>query len=66
MTYQIIKDELMAGATPQKAADLSRFFKTGKGQYGEGDQFMGVTVPVIRQIVKKYKLVERDDIRWFR
>src|SRR5574344_158802 len=63
MTYQIIKDELMAGATPQKAADLSRFFKTGKGQYGEGDQFMGVTVPVIRQIVKKYKLVERDDIQ---
>lgn len=50
---QILK-ELKAQGTAEKVKILSRFFKTGPGEYGEGDRFLGVTVPAQRVIVKKY------------
>lgn len=49
-----IVQELQALGNPEKAQHLSHFFKTGKGQYGEGDLFMGITVPEQRAIAKKY------------
>ena len=46
-------DEIYAHQDPEQAVNLSRFFKTGKGQYGEGDRFLGVKVPVTREVVKQ-------------
>ena len=44
--------EMLAHADPSQVAGLSRFFKTGPGQYGEGDKFLGIKVPVTREVVR--------------
>lgn len=54
-TAQDIIAELNTLGNPVKAAHLSRFFKTGQGQYGEGDLFLGITVPEQRSIALKYR-----------
>jgi hypothetical protein len=54
-TCSHITKELRASCgTSEKVKILSGFFKTGKGEYGEGDIFIGVTVPDQRRIAKKY------------
>ena len=45
--------EITARADETQVAGLSRFFKTGPGQYGEGDKFLGIKVPVTREVVKQ-------------
>lgn len=58
-----ILDEIKSFADEEKALHLQRFFKTGKGQYGEGDLFLGINVPVVRAVAKKYyKEISLDEI----
>ena len=45
--------QIQSHADPSQVPGLSRFFKTGPGQYGEGDKFLGIKVPVTREVVKQ-------------
>ena len=57
-----IYNALVARSDEEKKIVLPRFFKTSKGQYGEGDMFIGVTVPNIRDVAKEFKDVNFDVI----
>lgn len=57
-----VQAELEKLADEQKREFLPIFFKTGKGQYGEGDRFLGVVVPNIRLVAKRYKALPFEEI----
>jgi 3-methyladenine DNA glycosylase AlkD len=52
-----VRRELRAQARPEHVAGALRFFKCGPGEYGEGDLFIGVTVPAQRRIARQYRLL---------
>ena len=58
-----VRKELKSMADPDKAVILQRFFKTGLGQYGEGDIFIGVTVPQSRKIAKKFSQLQLVEVK---
>lgn len=58
-----IYNALAARSDEEKKIVLPRFFKTGKGQYGEGDKFLGVTVPNIRAVANEFKDVDLEVIK---
>jgi len=53
---------IQSHANSKKASDLQRFFKTGKGEYGEGDIFIGIVVPVLRKIAKQFSTITLNDV----
>ena len=65
MTSTLITDtitaELQALSQDEKRKVLPRFFKTGKGEYGEGDAFLGVVVPDVRGVARKHKAANPDE-----
>ena len=58
-----VKKRLKEFINPEKADFFPRFFKTGIGEYGEGDKFLGVTVPHQRQVAKEFKELANSEIR---
>lgn len=63
MTAAFILDELRSMANPEKARFLQRFFKTGPGQYAEGDVFLGLVAPLTRSIAKANKQTPLEELR---
>ena len=64
------QEDLRKAANPEKIKIFMSFFKTGKGEYGEGDKFIGLSVPENRRIARKYlvmrftNFVFRDLYAW--
>jgi len=58
-----LKRELAQASDPRRARNLAWFFKTGRGEYGEGDEVLGIAVPVLRKIAKQYTHLRLADVR---
>ncbi len=61
-TLLALQTALQTLATPNKKLTLQRFFKTGKGEYAEGDIFLGITVPEQRKLIKQFRMLSLQDI----
>ena len=61
-TAKHISNEIQTKSSPEKKKILERFFKTGEGEYGYGDIFLGVTVPVLRKIAKENRDIVLEEI----
>src|SRR5882757_182393 len=63
MTRAELVRELKAAGSKERAVGMARYFKTGAGEYGEGDVFLGITTPVMRKIAMRYCTLELDELR---
>jgi len=62
MTVAAARAALRAAADPEKARVLQGFFKTGPGQYGEGDRFLGINVPALRKFAREFQSLSLADV----
>ena len=62
MTAKRLREKLHALADPERAVLLQRFFKTGPGEYAEGDRFIGVRVPRIRKLVRAHPDIPLEEV----
>jgi 3-methyladenine DNA glycosylase AlkD len=60
-TLRAVRADLREHADPDDAVNLMRFFKTAPGQYGDGDQFLGIRVPVLRRLARTHRALPVDD-----
>lgn len=58
-----LKKEVQESKNSEQAKHLQKFFKTGKGEYAEGDIFLGIKVPIQRSIAKKYTNMKLNEIQ---
>ena len=63
MTVQEIRRKLHNLGNEEKAKILQGFFKTGPGQYGEGDVFLGIKVPELRKLTKEYQDIATTEVK---
>ncbi|MCH6573783.1 MAG: DNA alkylation repair protein [Bacteroidetes bacterium] len=63
MNLKELKNTIRANANKDHAKTMQWFFKTGKGEYGEGDKFIGIKVPVQRKIAKKFGELDLEDLQ---
>lgn len=63
MSLDELRQSVNKLANPAQAKILSRFFKTGKGEYGEGDEFLGIKVPISRKTAKQFYALSLDEIQ---
>ncbi len=63
MNLKELKKTIRANANKDHAKTMQWFFKTGKGEYGEGDKFIGIKVPVQRKIAKKFGELDLEDLQ---
>jgi 3-methyladenine DNA glycosylase AlkD len=61
-SYAVVHRRLVAMADPKRAEGARRYFKTGPGQYGEGDKFLGIPVPALRALVREYGALPRATV----
>ena len=62
MTANDAKKKLKSLASPDVAKSSIRFFKTGPGQYGEGDTFIGIKVPTLRTVSREFRSLPLEEI----